>query len=122
MLSLVLSSCGRPAPRIAAPFSVVEASIPEMQNAMAAGRTTSREIVTQYLTRIGLYEETLNAAASINANALAQADALDQERAAGQGPRPAARHPDRAQGQHHDQGRDADLRRDAGLQALPGAL
>ena len=83
VVSLMLSSCGRPAQRITVPFSVVEASIPEMQNAMAAGRTTSREIVTQYFTRIGLYEETLNAAASINGNALVQADSLDQERAAG---------------------------------------
>lgn len=82
-LSLGLSSCTRPAAVPEAPFSVVEASIPEMQKAMAEGRTTSREIVTQYLTRIGIYEETLNAAASINAAALAQADALDRERAAG---------------------------------------
>jgi len=88
-MSSMLWSCGKPAPESRAPFSVVETSIPEMQKAMAEGRTTSREIVTQYLTRIGLYEETLNAAASINANALAQADALDQERAAGKvrGPR-----------------------------------
>jgi amidase len=80
---VVLSSCAKPAAEVTAPFSVVEASIPEMQKAMAEGRTTSREIVTQYLTRIGLYEDALNAAVSINANALAQADALDQERAAG---------------------------------------
>ena len=50
---------------------------------MREGRTTSREIVTQYLIRIGLYEDALNAAIAINANALAQADALDRERAAG---------------------------------------
>ena len=82
-MSSMLWSCGKPAPESRAPFSVVETSIPEMQKAMAEGRTTSREIVTQYLTRIGLYEDRLNAAASINANALAQADALDRERAAG---------------------------------------
>jgi len=81
--SLVLSSCSTSAPEARVPFNVVEASIPEIQQAMAEGRTTSREIVTQYLTRIGLYEDALNAAVSINANALAQADALDQERAAG---------------------------------------
>lgn len=55
----------------------------EMQAAMRDGRTTSREIVTQYLTRIGLYEDTLNAAVSINPHALAEADVLDRERAAG---------------------------------------
>jgi amidase len=81
--AVTLSSCARPAPAASAPFNVVEASIPEMQQAMAEGRTTSREIVTQYLIRIGVYEDTLNAAVSINARALAQADALDRERAAG---------------------------------------
>ena len=81
--SWLFPSCAGPAPAPTLPFSIVEASVPEMQKAMAEGRTTSREITTQYLTRIGLYEDALNAAVSINANALAQADALDQERAAG---------------------------------------
>ena len=82
--TLAISSCATPPPPApAAPFDVVEASIPEMQAAMREGRTTSREIVTQYLSRIGLYEDALNVAVSVNANALAQADALDQERAAG---------------------------------------
>ena len=39
------------------PFTVVEATIPEMQAALKAGRVTSREIVRQYLQRIGMYEE-----------------------------------------------------------------
>jgi amidase len=81
--TLVVSACSAPPPVPPVPFSVVEASIPEMQAAMREGRTTSREIVTQYLTRIGLYEDALNAAIAINPNALAEADALDQERAAG---------------------------------------
>ena len=84
-LVLVLQSCDKPAPKVEAkaPFSIVEASIPEMQAAMADGRTTSRAIVTEYLTRIGMFEDKLNAAVSVNANALAQADALDKEPAAG---------------------------------------
>ena len=82
-LTVMSAACRRPAPEAKPPFTIVEASIPDMQRAMAEGRTTSRAIVTQYLTRIGLYEDALNAAVSINANALAQADALDQERAAG---------------------------------------
>ncbi|MEZ5417183.1 MAG: amidase family protein [Vicinamibacterales bacterium] len=86
-LVVVLTACGcaapPAAPPAAAPFSVVEASIPEMQAAMRDGRTTSRQIVTQYLTRIGLYEDRLNAAVSINPHALDEADALDRERAAG---------------------------------------
>jgi amidase len=77
-------SCGRPSTAgDVPPLKVEQASIPDMQAAMQQGRITSRQIVTQYLTRIGLYEDRLNAAISINANALAQADALDRERAAG---------------------------------------
>ena len=45
-----------PAPRAQA-FTVVEATIPEMQAAMEQGRVTSRELVQQYLMRIALYEE-----------------------------------------------------------------
>lgn len=84
MAAVSASACGQapPAPP-AVPFSVVEASIPEMQAAMREGRTTSREIVTQYLARIGLYEDSLNVATAVNPNALAEADALDKERAAG---------------------------------------
>jgi hypothetical protein len=40
-------------------FSVVEATIPAMQKAMQQKRVTSRELVVQYLTRIGLYENKL---------------------------------------------------------------
>lgn len=68
---------GRPA------FRVVEASIPDMQAAMARGQLTSRELVTQYLVRLGLYEDRLNAALAVNPRALEEADALDRERAQG---------------------------------------
>lgn len=83
--AIAASSCSAPTPAAAppAPFSVVEASMPEMQAAMREGRTTSRAIVTEYLTRIGLYEDALNVAVAVNPNALAEADALDRERAAG---------------------------------------
>ena len=82
--AMALASCSTlPPPPPAPPFDVVEASIPEMQAAMREGRTTSRQIVAQYLTRIGLYEDTLNVAVAINPHALEQADALDRERAAG---------------------------------------
>src|ERR1019366_8351306 len=64
-------------------FSVVEATIPEMQAAMKEGRVTSREIVTQYLLRIALYNRTLNAVIAVNPNALNEADARDRERARG---------------------------------------
>ena len=64
-------------------FRLVEASIPEMRDAMAKGRLTSHELVQQSLIRIAIYEHRLHAAIAINANALAEADALDRERAAG---------------------------------------
>jgi amidase len=82
---MVSASCAGPSapPPAAAPFSVIEASIPDMQVAMRDGRTTSRALVTQYLTRIGLYEDALNVAISVNPRALDEADALDRERAAG---------------------------------------
>src|SRR5512132_2275357 len=65
------------------PFNVVEATIPEMQAAMKSGRVTSHDLVAQYLMRIGMYEDRLNAAIYVNPNALAEADQLDRERAAG---------------------------------------
>jgi hypothetical protein len=43
-------------------FTVVEATIPEMRTALEQHRVTSVEIVTQYLTRIGTYEDKLHAA------------------------------------------------------------
>jgi amidase len=68
----------------APPFNVVEATIPEMQAAMKAGRLTSHDLVLQYLARIGTYEEKLHAAVAVNPNAVKEADARDRERAAGQ--------------------------------------
>jgi amidase len=64
-------------------FTVVEATIPQMMEAMAKKQITSRQLVEQYLIRIALYEDRLNAALAVNANALAEADALDRERAQG---------------------------------------
>ena len=65
------------------PFQIVEATIPDMQAAMASGRLTSRELVQQYLVRIALHEDRLNAALYVNPRALDEADALDRERAQG---------------------------------------
>ena len=64
-------------------FTVVEATIPQMQEAMATKQLTSRQLVEQYLIRIAMYEDRLNAALAINAKALDEADALDRERAQG---------------------------------------
>ncbi|OYZ17109.1 MAG: glutamyl-tRNA amidotransferase [Sphingomonadales bacterium 28-64-96] len=73
----------------AAPIEVAEASIIELQAALASGAATSRQLVQAYLARIAAYDQAgpaLNSIITLNANALAQADALDRERAA-KGPR-----------------------------------
>jgi amidase len=64
-------------------FSVVGTTITEMQAAMTEGRVTSRELVTQYLLRIALYNPKLNAVITVNPNALNEADARDRERTQG---------------------------------------
>ena len=66
-----------------ASFSVVEATIADMQTAMAQRRITSRGIVRQYLDRIARYEGRLNAIITLNPRALEEADARDRERAQG---------------------------------------
>src|SRR5687767_12425853 len=71
---------GRPEP---APFSVVEKTIPEMRAAMEQGRLTSRDLVREYLLRLAVYEDRLNAAITVNPHALEKAAARDRERAAG---------------------------------------
>ena len=64
-------------------FTVVEATIADMQAAMRDGRITSRAIVQQYLDRIAKYEPRLNAVMALNKSALDEADARDRERAQG---------------------------------------
>lgn len=83
MVSLAAQQSRSPQAAPAAAFSVVEATIPQMQAAMAKGQVTSRQLAEQYLIRIALYEERLNAALAINPRALEEADALDRERAQG---------------------------------------
>jgi amidase len=81
-----VASCSRSAPsrdERGSPFSVVEATIADMQQAMREGRVTSRELVQQYLTRIAIYEDKLNAVIAVNPKALDEAEMRDRERAAG---------------------------------------
>jgi amidase len=71
------------------PFELVEATIPQLQSALATGTITSRALVEMYVARIAAYDQqgpALNAISAINANALAEAAALDAERAT-RGPR-----------------------------------
>jgi len=65
------------------PFTVVEATIPEMRTAMEQGRVTSRQLVQQYLVRIATYEDRLHAAITVNPDALKIAEERDRERAQG---------------------------------------
>jgi amidase len=73
-----------PSPRPQQPFNVVEASIADMRRALEEGRTTSRDLVQQYLMRIALYEDRFNATLYVNGNALREADERDRERTNGQ--------------------------------------
>src|SRR5438105_3703319 len=67
----------------AQPFTVVEATIPQMQAALKSGRITSHDLVQQSLTRIATYEDKINAIITVNPNALKEADERDRERKAG---------------------------------------
>ena len=69
-----------------AAYDVMEKTIPQLQEAMAAGTVTSRELVEMYLARIAAYDKQgpgLNAIVTLNPDALATAAALDAERRAG---------------------------------------
>src|SRR5437870_11808503 len=81
ILSLLAAAASAAAER--KPFTVIEASIPEMQKAMREKRVSSRELVQQYLTRIAFYDRRLHATISVNPNALKEAEELDRERARG---------------------------------------
>src|SRR5215510_16013007 len=67
----------------AGPFNVVEAGIPDIQQALTEGRLTSRQLVVAYLTRIALYEDQLKAIMVVNPHVLEEAEARDGERAQG---------------------------------------
>jgi Asp-tRNA(Asn)/Glu-tRNA(Gln) amidotransferase A subunit family amidase len=65
----------------AAPFDVVEATIAQTHAAMKAGRLTCRELVSDYLKRIELYDKNgpaLNAIVVLNPDAQKQAEDLDR--------------------------------------------
>jgi len=64
-------------------FTVVEATISQMQEALKKKRVASRELVQQYLQRIAMYEDKLNATLAVSSKALREADQLDRERAQG---------------------------------------
>lgn len=68
------------------PFQLMETDIMSIQNAMAAGKLTSEQLVQMYLDRINEYDDDINSLITVNPDALAIAKALDEERKE-QGPR-----------------------------------
>src|SRR5256886_7152483 len=64
-------------------FPFVEASITQLQAAMAAGQLSARDLVQGYLSRIQQLNPTLHAVIETNPNAVAIATKLDNERKAG---------------------------------------
>ena len=80
------AAVNRPA---AAPFDVVEKTIPELSAAMGSGAVTSKALVEAYLARIDAYDHrgpALSAMIALNPRALDEAEQLDRERRA-RGPR-----------------------------------
>jgi amidase len=67
-------------------FNLEEATIMDMQRAMAAGGLTSVQLVVMYLNRIQIYDRDtvkLNAVAQVNPRVLQEAAAMDKRRAEG---------------------------------------
>jgi len=83
VVAVAIAFSGRPTRGQTTPFRLVGAGIPEMRTAMTQKRVTSRELVSQYLIRIALYEHRLHAAIAVNPRALEEAEVLDREQAAG---------------------------------------
>jgi amidase len=83
--AVVAAGCAQPiaGTRTATGYNVVEAGIPQLQQAMREGRVTSRQLVVEYLLRIALYEDQVKAAITVNPDALAEAEERDRERAQG---------------------------------------
>jgi amidase len=77
-----LTSLLRPSSALAdEPF--VEATIPQLQNMMASGQLTSKDLVKGYLRRIGSLNSLLNSVIETNPNAVSIAQHLDNERRRG---------------------------------------
>jgi amidase len=83
ILALAAAIAIAAAPSAPSRLTVVEASITDLQHTLQQRRVTSRDLVQQYLTRIALYEDRLNAIVYVNPRALEEADERDRERAAG---------------------------------------
>jgi amidase len=78
-----LASLLKPTTASAAGFQFLEATIPQLQSAMASGQLTSVQLTTNYLNQIATFNPLLHAVIETNPDALAIAKKLDTERHAG---------------------------------------
>ena len=79
-----ITSLFRPSVSAATSFEFVEATIPELQAAMASGQVSSKDLVKGYLDRIRSLNPLLHAVIETNPNAISIAQHLDNERRKGQ--------------------------------------
>jgi amidase len=79
-----ITSLFRPSVSAATSFEFVEATIPELQAAMASGEVSSKDLVKGYLDRIHSLNPLLHAVIETNPNAISIAQHLDNERRRGQ--------------------------------------
>ena len=61
-------------------FTIEELTISQMQQLMSSGEITSHDLVINYLSRIALFENEINASITINKNAERYSKILDEER------------------------------------------
>ena len=78
-----LTSLFESAASAAGGFSFVEATIPQLQAAMASGQLSSRELTMGYVRRMQSFNPTLHAVIEVNPNAVSIATRLDNERRKG---------------------------------------
>ena len=85
VLAAAVAACNSIPPPASQPAAIQRGrgDDPRHAEGHAEGRTTSRQMVEQYLQRIALYEDKLNAVMTVNPKALEEADRLDQEHKAG---------------------------------------
>jgi len=84
LAAVLVCACSHAPARERAPVQIEEASVAQLQAAMASGELTSRALVQHYLDRIARYDKqgpALNAFLLVNPRALDEADRLDRERA-----------------------------------------
>ena len=79
-----LTSLSRQSASATGDFDFIEATIPQLQAAMASGQLSSKDLVKGYLGRIGSLNSLLNSVIETNPNAVSIAQHLDNERRRGQ--------------------------------------